>query len=187
MGRLIYLLNVSLDGYVETVDHDLGWTRIDEELHGWFNEQERALDAVLYGRRLYEVMDPYWPNAVSDPTVTGVEREYAKIWSAHPKIVFSRTLESVGSNSRLVSGDVGDELAKLRAEFPGDLGVAGPTLAAQFISRGLVDQYGLVVHPVVLGAGTPFFPPLPHPLDLELFESRTFTSGVAYLGYRAVR
>jgi dihydrofolate reductase len=187
MGRLIYLLNVSLDGFVETVDHDLGWTRIDEEVHGWFNEQERALDAVLYGRRLYEVMDPYWPNAASDPNVTGVEREYAKIWSAHPKIVFSTTLESVGSNSRLVSGDVGEELAKLKAEFPGDLGVAGPTLAAQFISRGLVDQYGLVVHPVVLGAGTPFFPAVEDRISLELVETRTFGSRVVYLRYMVRR
>jgi len=187
MGKLIYLLNVSLDGFVEKVDHDLGWTRIDEELHGWFNEFERALDAVLYGRRLYELMNAHWPAAELDPTTTGVELEYARIWNAHPKIVFSTTLESVGPNSRLVSGDVGEELAKLRAEFSGDLGVAGPTLAAQFISRGLVDQYGLVVHPVVLGAGTPFFPALPHPIDLELVESRTFSSGVYYLGYRARR
>jgi dihydrofolate reductase len=187
MGKLIYLMNVSLDGYVETVDHGLEWTRVDEELHGWFNDQERALDAVLYGRRLYEVMNAYWPTAGSDPTATEVEREYARIWNAHPKIVFSTTLESVGSTSRLVAGDVGEELAKLKAEFAGDLGVGGPTLAAQFIQRGLVDEYRLVVHPVVLGAGTPYLPPLPSPIDLELIETRTFASGAVYLGYQARR
>src|SRR3954447_12400902 len=140
MGKLIYLMNVSLDGFVETVDHGLEWTRIDEELHSWFNDQERRMDAVLYGRRLYEVMAAYWPTAASDPNATEIELDYARIWNAEPKIVFSRTLDSVTSNSRLVAGDVGEELAKLKAEFPGDLGVGGPTLAAQFIQRGLVEE-----------------------------------------------
>lgn len=183
MGKLIYLMNVTLDGFVETVDHGLEWSRIDEELHAWFTEQERALDAVLYGRRLYEVMAAYWPTAESNPDASEVERDYAGAWNAHPKIVFSTTLDSVVSNCRLVSGDVGEELAKLKAEFAGDLGVGGPTLAAEFIRRGLVDEYGLVVHPVAIGAGTPYWPPLPHPIDLELVDSRTFASGVVYLRY----
>jgi dihydrofolate reductase len=185
MGKLIYLMNVSLDGFVNTVDRGLEWTRVDEELHSWFNDQERAVDAELYGRRLYEVMNAYWPTAESDPEATEVELEFARIWNATPRIVFSTTLESVAGNSRLVrGGDVGEELAKAKAEFPGDLSIGGPTLAAEFIRRGLVDEYRLVVHPVVLGAGTPFFPPLPHPLDLELTETRRFASGVVYVGYR---
>lgn len=185
MGRLIYLMNVSLDGFVETIDHGLEWTRVDEELHRWFNDQERAVDAELYGRRLYEVMNAYWPKAESDPANTEVELDFARIWNAKPRIVFSRTLESVAGNSRLVRGDVGEELARLQAEFPGDLSVGGPTLTSEFIRRGLVDEYRLVVHPVILGAGTPFFPSLPRPIDLELIETRTFASGVSYLGYRA--
>jgi dihydrofolate reductase len=185
MGSLIYLMNVSLDGFVETIDHGLEWTRVDEELHAWFNDQERAVDAELYGRRLYEVMNAYWPTAELDPSATEVELEFARVWNATPRIVFSTTLESVAGSSRLVrGGDVGEELAKLKAEFPGDLSVGGPTLAAQFIARGLVDEYRLVIHPVVLGAGTPFFPTLPQPLDLELIETRRFASGVVYVGYR---
>ena len=187
MGKLIYLFNVSLDGFVETVDHSLDWTIVDDELHTWFNEQERTLEASLYGRRLYEVMAAYWPTAESDPEATEPMREFARIWNATPKIVFSTTLDSVGPGCRLVAGDVGDRLAELRSEFPGDLEVGGPTLASAFIERGLVDEYRIVVHPVVLGAGTPFFPALKDRVDLRLLETRTFGSGVVYLGYETVR
>ena len=185
MGRLIYLMNVSLDGYVETVDHGLDWTVIDEELHTWFNERERATDASLYGRRLYEVMTAYWPTAESDPAATEAMLDFARIWNAKPKIVFSTTLDRVEGNARLVTGDVGEALAQLRTEFDGDLEVGGPTLAAAFIERGLVDVYQLVVHPVVLGAGTPFFPRLERPIGLRLVESLSFGSGAIYLGYAA--
>jgi dihydrofolate reductase len=187
MGRLIYALNVSLDGFVETPDHGLDWTTVDEELHTWFNDRMRELDASLYGRRLYEVMSSYWPTSESDPAATPAMREFGRIWRATPKIVFSSTLTSVGPNCRLVHGDVGDELARLRAESDGDLEVGGPTLAAAFIRRGLVDDFQLLVHPVVLGAGTPFFPALESPIRLRLTETRTFGSGVTYLGYVADR
>ncbi len=185
MGKLIYCMNVSLDGFVETPDHGLDWTVVDDELHSWFNDLERRTEASLYGRRVYEVMASYWPTGESDPSATEVMREFARIWNAMPKVVFSHTLESVAWNSRLVRGDVGEELAKLKAEFDGDLGVSGPTLASAFIERGLVDEYKLVVHPVVLGAGTPFFPRLERPIGLKLTETHTFESGVVYLGYAA--
>ena len=183
MGRLIYLMNVSLDGYVETPDHGLEWTLVDEELHAWFNDQSRAVDALLYGRRLYEVMAAYWPTAETDPTATPVELEFARIWNAKPKVVFSTTLASVGPNSRLVQGDVAERLVRLRTEFGGDLGVAGPTLASAFMRLGLVDEYRMVVHPTILGAGTPYFPKLDSPVRLRLTESRRFASGVMYLRY----
>jgi dihydrofolate reductase len=185
MGKLIYLMNVSLDGFVETPDHGLDWAIVDDELHSWFNDRMRGLDASLYGRRLYEVMAEYWPTAESDPQATETMRDFARLWNATPRIVFSRSLESVDFNSRLVTGDVGEELAKIKAEFDGDLEVGGPTLAAEFIKRGLVDEYQLVIHPVVLGAGTPFLPPLDRPIGLRLTETRTFASGVVYLGYAA--
>ena len=187
MGKLIYLFNVSLDGFVETVDHRLDWTVVDDELHTWFNEQSRAVDASLYGRRLYELMAAYWPTAESNPAATETEREFARIWNATPKIVFSTTLDSVGPGCRLVAGDVGDRLAEIRSEFPGDLEVGGPTLASAFIERGLVDEYRVVVHPVVLGAGTPYLPALKDHIGLRLLETRRFESGVVYLGYETVR
>jgi dihydrofolate reductase len=183
MGKLIYTMNVSLDGFVETTDRSLTWTLVDEELHSWFNEEERSMDALLYGRRLYETMSAYWPTAESDPAATPATLEFARIWNAKPKVVFSTTLQAVRWNSRLVRGDATQQLAKLRAEFPGDLRVGGPTLASEFVRRNLIDEYHVVVHPVVLGAGTPFFPAGSR-VDLELFETRTFASGVVYLGYR---
>jgi dihydrofolate reductase len=143
----------------------------------------RTLDASLYGRRMYELMADYWPTAESDPAATDAMREFARIWNPMPKIVFSTSLQHVEHNSRLVKGDVGDVLDDLRDEFDGDLGVAGPNLAGQFVRRGLVDEYRLVVHPVVLGAGTPFWPEFEKPLQLRLVEARTFASGVELRSY----
>ena len=184
MGKLVYLMNVSLDGYVETLDHSLDWSVHDEEVLGWFNDQTRTTDAMLYGSRLYRLMNAYWPTAESDPGVTAAMVEYARLWNATPKIVFSSSLSKVGPNARLVrTDDVAAELARLRTEFEGELSVGGPTLASQFIARGLVDEYRLVVHPVILGAGKPFFPGLEAPLGLRLRETHAFRSGVFYAGY----
>ena len=183
MGKLIYLLNVSLDGFVETPTHSLEWATVDEELHSWFNDQTRTLDATLYGRRMYELMAGHWPTAEADPSATDVERDFARIWNPMPKIVFSSSLEHVEHNARLVRGDVARVLEDVRREFEGDLDVGGPNLAGQFVRRGLVDEYRLVVHPVVLGAGTPFWPELDAPLRLRLIETQTFTSGVQLRSY----
>ena len=183
MGKLIYLLNVSLDGFIETSDRSLDWTIIDDELHTWFNDQARTLDASLYGRRMYELMAGYWPTGEDDPSATDTEREFSRIWKATPRIVFSTSLEQVEHNSRLVDGDVGDVLTGLRSEFHGDLDVGGPNLAGQFVRLGLVDEYHLIVHPVVLGAGTPFWPKLDAPLPLRLVETRAFASGAELRSY----
>lgn len=185
MGRLIYTLNVSLDGFVETPEHGLEWASVDDELHTWFNERFRGIAASLYGRGLYETMAAYWPTADVDPAATETMREFAAIWARTPRIVFSSTLQGVKHNSRLVSGgDIAEELARVRAEHPGDLEVGGATLAHAFIRRGLVDEYQMVVHPVVIGAGTPYLPPLESPQPMRLIETRTFASGVVYLAYR---
>lgn len=183
MGKLIYSLNVSLDGFIETPDHTLVWADFDDEVHQWFNDQTRTLDASLYGRRMYELMAAYWPTGGDDPAATDATREFAQLWNPLPKIVFSTSLDRVEHNARLVRGDVGEVLDALRAEFHGDLDVSGADLAAQFVRRGLVDEYQLVVHPVVLGAGTPFWPTLEGPLQLRLTETREFASGVMLLSY----
>lgn len=187
MGKLIYTMNVSLDGFVETPDHSLDWATVDEELHFWFNEQARQLDASLYGRGMYDVMAGYWPTAESDPNATEAMREYAGIWRSTPKVVFSSSLETVDSNCRLVRGDVGEELRRLRTEFEGDMDVGGATLAASFIRRGLVDEYRMIVHPIAIGAGTPYFPDLKSEVPLRLVETRTFQSGAVALSYSVQR
>lgn len=176
-------MNVSLDGFIETPDHSLDWAVNDDELLTWFNDRARGLAASLYGRRLYELMSAYWPTADADPAASEPMREFRRLWLGIPKVVFSSTLTSVDRNSRLVHGDVGEQLARLRTEFDGDFEVGGPALASAFIRRGLVDQYQMVVHPVILGGGTPYLPPLDAPVRLRLTETRTFASGVMYLGY----
>lgn len=141
------------------------------------------MTAELYGRRLYELMAAYWPTGEDDPDATETTREFARIWNAMPKIVFSTTLDRVEHNSRLVRGDVGDVLADIRREFDGDLGVGGPNLAGQFVQRGLIDEYHLVVHPVVIGAGTPYWPVVDTQLRLRQVDRRTFESGVEIRSY----
>lgn len=185
MGRLIYTLNVSVDGFVEGPNHSLDWSVSDDELLAWFVDRARGLEASLYGRRLYEVMSAYWPTADHDPNRNEVTLDFQRQWLRIPKVVFSSTLTSVDWNSRLVQGDVGEQLARLRQEFDGDFEVAGPTLASEFIRRGLVDRYELVVHPVILGAGTPYLPTLDSRIRLRHTDTRTFASGVTYLGYDA--
>ena len=185
MRRLVYSMAVSLDGFVEGPGRELDWSTPDEELHRFWNDQARATTTALYGRRLYELMAGFWPTADADPAAPPTIAEFAALWRAMPKVVFSSTLEEVGWNSRLVRGDVVAEVERLKSEPGGDMDVGGPTLAAALIARGLVDEFGLVVHPVVLGAGTPFFPSLERRLALRLVDSRRFASGVVYLRYAA--
>ena len=183
MGKLIYLLNTTLDGFVEGPGHSLDWPVIDEVLHAWFNEQERSTAASFYGRGMWETMSPYWPTAESDPAATPAMKEYGRLWVDTPKIVFSSTLESVEGNARLAAGDIRTELAKAREEYSGDLAVSGATLASAFIRAGLVDEYRLVIHPVVIGRGTPYFPEMDEPIRLRQIDSKRFASGVLYLAY----
>jgi len=178
-------MNVSLDGYAAGPDDGLDWPVIDDEIHRWWNERMREADAVVWGRRTYELMVAYWPTAEADPGATPAMLEFARITNPKPKIVFSTTLDHATWNARLVDGDVGDVLERLREEFLGDLVLGGPTLAAQFVQRGLVDEYRLVVHPVIVGRGLPFFPDLERPIGLRLVDEHRFESGVIYLGYAA--
>lgn len=180
MRKLIYSFSVSLDGYIADRDGDIGWTGPDEELHRFHNDQARELGGHLLGRRLYETM-LYWETAEDEPGSAGAE--FAEIWLPLPKLVFSRTLESVEGNARLASGDPAEEVARLKEEPGKDLGVGGAGLASELIRRDLVDEYRLFVAPVILGGGTPYFPPLDRMLDLRLVETREFSSPAIYLRY----
>ena len=166
MAKVIYAMGgVSADGYVVGPDGRFDWAVPDEELHRFHNEQTRALAGHLLGRRLYETM-VYWETAENDPS--DVAREFAAIWQALPKVVFSRTLDSVeGVNTRLARGDLRAELAALLTS--GDVAVGGPELAAEAARLGLIDEYRLFVHPVAVGGGIPYFP-RDHRVDLDLVE-----------------
>jgi dihydrofolate reductase len=184
MRKLIYSMGVSLDGFIAGPGGQIDWTAPDEELHRFHNEQTRELDAHLCGRRLYEVM-LYWETAEdANPSAPAYELEFARIWKGQPKIVFSTTLRHVAGNARLVAQGVAEEVAQLKAQPGKDLSVGGAGLASTLIKLGLVDEYRLFVSPVVLGAGTPYFPALDTRINLELLETRTFGSRVVYVRYR---
>ena len=176
---------MSLDGFIAGPDGEIDWSAPDEELHRFHNQQTRELGAHLCGRRLYEVMT-YWETAEENPSVPEYELEFARIWKDLPKIVFSKTLEKVEGNARLVRDGVVEEVAKLKEQPGKDLAVGGAGLASTFIKAGLVDEYRLFVSPVVLGGGTPYFPALDERINLELVETQTFGSRVVYLRYRRV-
>jgi dihydrofolate reductase len=183
MRKLIYSFAVSLDGFIAGPDGDFGWSAPDEELHRFHNQQARELGGHLCGRRLYETMLPW---ETYDEDQGGPEHivEFARIWKAAPKVVFSRTLETVEGNATLATGDVAEEVSRLKEQPGKDLSVGGAGLASACVRLGLIDEYGLFVNPVAVGGGTPYFPALDERIDLELVETRTFGSRVVYLRYR---
>lgn len=183
MRRVIYSMGVSLDGFIAGPGGEIDWSAPDEELHRFHNQQTAELGAQLCGRRLYEEM-LYWETADENPSAAEHELEFARIWQRLPKIVFSRTLERVEGNARLVRDGLAEEVARLKEQPGNDLAVGGAGLASSFIELGLVDECRLFVSPVVLGAGTPYFPALEARIDLELIETRTFGSRVVYVRYR---
>jgi dihydrofolate reductase len=185
MRKMVYSMGVSLDGFIAGPDGEIDWSVPDEELHRFHNEQAREIGAHFCGRRLYEAM-VYWETADQNPSIGETELEFARIWQAMPKIVFSTTLEKVEGNARLASREVAEEVAKLKQQPGKDLAVGGARLAATFVELGLVDEYRLFLSPVILGGGTPFFPVLDEKVDLELVDRRTFGSRVVYLRYRCV-
>jgi dihydrofolate reductase len=186
LRNLIYSFGVSLDGFIAGPNGDIDWSAPDEELHRFHNQQAGELGAHLLGRGLYEVMR-YWETAEEEnPSAPEHELEFARIWKAMPKIVFSTTLEEVEGNTRLVRDGVAEEVARLKEQPGKDLAVGGAGLASTCIKLGLVDDYRLFVSPVVLGSGTPYFPALDERIDLELVETRTFSSRVVYVRYHRV-
>jgi dihydrofolate reductase len=183
MRAVIYSMSVSLDGFIAGPDGDIGWTAPDEELFRFHVQQTRQTAVQLLGRGLYEEM-LVWEDAETAPS-GAEELEFARIWTAIPKVVFSTTLEQVQGRARLARDDVASEVARLRAA-PGEgvVAVGGAGLAATLIKLDLIDEYRLFVNPVVLGAGMPYFPALDRRIELELLETRTFGSRVTYLRYR---
>ena len=186
MRKIITMMSVSLDGFFEGPDHDLDWHLVDEELHRHFNEALGAMGAFLEGRVTYELMESYWPSADADPSSTATIFEFARIWREMPKIVYSRTLARAGVNTTIEREVVAADVLALKAQPGGDLMVGGADLAATFRRLGLIDEYRLYVHPVVIGRGNPLFRPDDR-FELRLAETRTFGNGVVLLRYEVPR
>ncbi|KAA9378189.1 dihydrofolate reductase family protein [Microbispora cellulosiformans] len=194
MRKLIFAMNVTLDGYIAATGDDIGWSG-DEgpdsspraELFQWWLDRERANEMFLYGRKLWETMSPYWPTGDQRPDATPAEIEYARNWRDTPKVVFSSTIDKVDWNTRLVTGDAVAEITRLRAADGGPMGIGGATLAGAAMRAGLIDEYALVTRPVLVGGGTPFFTALDSWVNLNLVETRTFPGGVVLTRYETRR
>ncbi|UGT67651.1 dihydrofolate reductase family protein [Nocardia gipuzkoensis] len=176
MRKLIYGFGVSLDGYINDRDGSIDWTNPDEELHQFHNDRYRQIEISLHGRRLYELMAEYWPHVPED--APRIEREFSRLWTEKPKVVFSRTLTEVHWNSKLISENAVEEVRRLKAGGDGVMEVGGASLAASLIPHGLIDEYQLFLMPVALGGGTPMFPPLDKRIGLRLVETRHFDTAV---------
>jgi dihydrofolate reductase len=187
MRSVTYSMSVSLDGYIVGPDGSIDWADPDEEVFRLATDEVRGLGVHLLGRRLYETM-LYWETADQNPSLDYSTLEFAAIWKALPKVVFSTTLSAVRGNARLASGGLAAEIDRLRAQpGEGDIAIGGATLAAEAAELGLIDEYRARVYPVLVGGGIPFFPQRERRVDLELVETRTFSSRVVYLRYRVAR
>jgi dihydrofolate reductase len=183
MARLIVSMNLSLDGYIAAPGEDDGsWLRIDEDVHRAFNELAAGAEAFLYGRKVFELMIPYWPDAVDDDTKPAHEREYGRVWVNKPKVVFSRSLNETRWNTRTVATGALDEVERLKRESNGYLlGYGGSEFLSALQERRLVDEYALFVHPTAIGTGgLPFFRERE---SLTLVDVRRFETGVLALRY----
>lgn len=181
MRKVIFAVSLSLDGYIEAAVGDQSWVYPDEELHRHFNDLERDIDTHLYGRRMYELMVDYWPTADQNPSARPWEIDYAHIWKAVSKVVFSTTLETVHWNSRLVKGDALEEVRRLKARQGKSMSVGGVVLASSLAGAGLIDEYRFYYVPILLGSGTAAFAQLASRVPLRPIETRTFKSGATLL------
>ncbi|MDQ2709629.1 MAG: dihydrofolate reductase family protein [Actinomycetota bacterium] len=187
MRSVTYSMSISLDGYIVGPDGGFDWTVPDEEVFRFATDEVRELGVHLLGRRLYETM-LYWETADQNPSLDFSTLKFATLWKALPKVVFSTTLTEVQGNACLASGGLAEEIKRLRAEpAEGDIAIGGATLAAEAAELGLIDEYRAKVYPVLVGGGIPFFPQHERRVNLELAETRTFSSRVVYLRYRVAR
>ena len=179
---LIYSMGVSVDGFINDRQGAFGWTVPSDEQFGFHLAQVRELGVYLLGRRLYETMLVWETDGSLRDTELGAA--FAEVWSALPKVVFSRTLAEVQGNARLAEGSVAEEIAAAVAATDQHVAIGGAGLARTAIELGLVDELRILRHPVIVGGGTPLLPPVAADVALELVETRTFASRVIYERYR---
>jgi dihydrofolate reductase len=182
MAKLIYSALTSLDGYIADEEGNFDWAEPDEEVHRFVNDLERPVGTYLYGRRMYEVMVAWETITDQQPVI----QDYAEIWRAADKVVYSKTLETVSSARTRLERDFDPEAVReMKAQAGRDISVGGSDLAAQAIRAGLVDEYHLFLTPVAVGGGNPALPDNVR-LRLELLDERRFGNGVVHLHYRAL-
>jgi dihydrofolate reductase len=182
MRKLILFNMITLDGFFEGPGHDISWHNVDDEFNEMSVKQINSVDAILFGRVTYEMMASYWPA----PEAIETDPIIANLMNSWPKIVFSRTLKNAAwNNTRLVYGEAVDEIKKLK-KLPGkDLIIFGSANLASSLTRaGLIDEYRIIINPLILGSGVPNFQNVAHPIPLKLSHSRVFANGNIWLSYQ---
>ena len=184
MAKLIYDAMTSLDGYVADETGNFHWTELDDEVHAIINNREGRIGTYLFGRKMYETM-AVWETPEALPPMTPTILEYAPIWQAAEKIVYSTTLQTVSTaKTRLERKFEADVVRELKAGATREVAVGGPALAAHAIRAGLVDEYHLLIAPIIAGSGNPYLPGKVR-VKLELLDERRFDNGMVYVRYRA--
>jgi dihydrofolate reductase len=182
VAKLIYSMITSLDGYVADESGTFDWAAPDEEVHAFVNDLERPIGTYLYGRRMYETMR-YWETAEAQPGRRPVSLDFAQLWQAADKIVYSAALEAVKTKRTRLERDFDpDAVRELKRTAERDISIGGPTLAAHAIRAGLVDEFQLFLNPIVVGGGNPAIPSGLR-VPLELADEHRFRNGVVHLRY----
>jgi dihydrofolate reductase len=182
MRKVIYGINLTADG---CCDHTKGSSNGSEEIHKYFTDLMRDVDLIVYGRKTYDLMVPYWPEVAAKGSGTKSENEFARTFTAIDKVVFSRSLEKVEGNAEIVRGNLEDEILKLKQQQGKNISLGGVDLAGQLVALGLVDEFHFVIHPVIAGEGRRLFDDivLPEQLNLTLASSKALNSGLVALHY----
>ena len=187
MRKIMLMSSVSLDGFFEGPDRDISWHVVNEELSRYLNEEFRTMGAFMFGRVTYELMADVWPTADRNPDLSAAQIEFAGIWLDMPKFLFSRTVTEAGWNTAVIHDVVPEQIAELKAQSGGDIVLSGANLAATFMREGLIDEFQIFVHPVVLGEGRRLFEVADVRVNLNLEGTRTFSNGVVSLRYSVDR
>jgi len=185
MRKVVFLIHVSLDGYVAGPNGEMDWIVYNDELEQYVHALHSSMDAAVYGRVTYQMMESYWPTVLTDPASTPGALEHARWLEDATKIVVSRTLDHVEwKNSVVIGKNVAEEMAAIKQQPGKNVWLLGsPSVAQTFMQLGLIDEYRINVNPVILGGGKPLFGGLDTPLPLKLLEARTIPGGIVALRY----
>ena len=185
MRKVIFLIHVTLDGFVAGPNGEMDWIIYNDEIEKYSHDLHDTTDAAIYGRTTYQMMEGYWPHVLDDPSSSTGDRNHALWLEDATKIVVSKTLDSVQwKNTVLIQDNIAEEMNKIKRQPGKDLWLLGsPTLAQTFMRLGLIDEYRINVNPVILGSGKPLFDDLDNPLPLKLIEAKAFKDDVVALRY----
>jgi dihydrofolate reductase len=186
MRKIIYLIHMSLDGFVAGPNGEMDWIGYNEELEHYVHALHHTTDAAIYGRVTYQMMESYWPSVLTNPSSAGGDLAHAQWLDRATKIVFSRSLQSVEwKNTVLIHDNIKEEMTKIKQQPGKNLWLIGsPSIGQAFMQHGLIDEYWINVNPVVLGSGKPLFAGMNKTLNLKLLESRTFGGGIGVTALR---